>query len=160
MNTLGYIAYVMGLYSCVCAYSPNEYVRSMHNLPHLDKNLNTVNSDFAITAKSTQNEYSTSLVIFPVIIGVIAMIVILGFVVGMMFRFCCNCCKCGPNTNPTNSDLKKKRNLTIACVIFAIIVVAFNFTILSGNAHLTDGVNKGTYFMAAFPDIIVNICRN
>jgi hypothetical protein len=143
MSILRCISYVAGLYACVSAYSPEENVRRMHALPHLDSDLNTVDNEFDITATSPNKEYMTSLVIFPVIIGVIALIVILGYIIGMVFRCCCNCCKFGPSDDPTESDLITKRNLTIACISFIILVVAFNFTILSGNAHLTEGVKTG-----------------
>jgi hypothetical protein len=60
-------------------YTPRKAVRRMHNMPHLDSDLNTVDNTFAISASSTSNEYMMSLVIFPVILGAIGFIILLGY---------------------------------------------------------------------------------
>lgn len=131
-------------YACVCvsAYTPDDLVRRVHNLPHLDSKLRNVDNEFDITTKSRNREYETSLVVFPTILGVLGILAVLGFLFGMCLR-CCGCCLCGPKEIPSRSDVTTKRNLLFGCVLFAAVIVAFDFSILSGNASVTKGVEAG-----------------
>jgi hypothetical protein len=77
-------------------YTPRKATRRIHNLPHLNTKLQTVDNTFAMSAKSSYNdsEYMTSLVVFPSILGAIGLIVLLGYMFGMLFRWLCCCCTC------------------------------------------------------------------
>jgi hypothetical protein len=134
-------------------YEPKQCVRRMHQMPHLDSHLHTVDNTFAISADSTKTEYLRSLVIFPTILGAIGVLVLLGYLIGLMFRCCCQCCW-GPQTSgpgggggkrnpdgtvPVNHD---KRNLTIVFMSVIVIILGFDFGILGGNKSLNTGITR------------------
>jgi hypothetical protein len=120
-------------------YRPRQAVRRMHNMPHLDSNLKTVDNTFSISASSANNEYTKSLVIFPVILGAIGLTVLVGFVIGLLFRCCCRCCFSPQTKEAPNNN---KRNLTIVFISCMIVILSFDLTILKGNQSLNTGVNR------------------
>jgi hypothetical protein len=82
-------------------YEPRQSVKRMHNMPHLDSNLNAIDNTFDITNTS----YILSLVIFPAILGAIGLLTLIGYLIGILFRWCCCCCRCCNCFSPeTRSD--------------------------------------------------------
>jgi hypothetical protein len=134
----------IGLVSAGENYKPRQAVRRMHNMPHLDSNLKTVDNTFSISASSAYNEYTKSLVVFPVILGALGLIVLIGYLFGLLFRFCCTCCWSPPTKKSSNSETLNysKRNLTIAFMSCIIVILSFDLTILKGNQSLNTGVNR------------------
>jgi hypothetical protein len=118
----------------------------MHQMPHLDSKLNTVDNKFAISADSAYNEYTRSLVIFPSILGGIGVLVLLGYLIGLLSRFCCQCCWAPQTRSKLDSKPSavnhNKRNLTIAFMTVIVVILGFDFGILGGNKSLNTGISR------------------
>jgi hypothetical protein len=77
-------------------YDPSHLVQKFHNTPHLNNHLHRINNDFGITAESRWNNYTDSLVPFPVIIGICGVLLVLIPVGLLISRYWCGCSRCLP----------------------------------------------------------------
>lgn len=68
-------------------YSPSIFVRSIHNLPHLNYLLNKQSNTWDITSDSYWNNYSKSVLTLPLIIGFSGLIL---FFIMLCILSCCN----------------------------------------------------------------------
>ena len=136
-------------------YKPNNLVRWMSKVPHLDDKLHLVDYDFSFTQDSIWNNYTISLIAFPAIIAGLGCGLV--FLLGLTFclRCCCQRCKFAPsqiNFEETDMTTKLKwvnvmtstRDTLAKYFLFVCaFVLSADHVLFLGNFFLTKGVRLG-----------------
>lgn len=132
--------YFISHFALTSAYSPSDYVRRIHALPHLSFELGRRSNDF-----EADEDYFMSLLPFPIILSCIVLILLLFYLGALFSRYCCQCAKCGLEFDKDNPErvLRMRWKLHVAFFIICFLTIAAVMTVFIGNAKVTDGVKRG-----------------
>ena len=141
-------------------YSVSETVKEVHQILHLNSHGQSSSTDFGITISSTWNDYTKSLLPIPIICMSIALLALFIF---EMWACCACCCRTEVDDDlplvqrrakPVDYSLRYYR---IGFLVFLIILVGFDQSILFGNKYLTNGVSNAddglNYLESTFTDL-------
>jgi hypothetical protein len=154
-------------------YEPSHLIQHIHRTPHLNNRLHRVNNDFGISYDSRWNNYTDSLVPFPVIVGVCGAILVLVPVAILISRYWCDCSRCLPmvvneylqtmmarsrsrNSNFTQIAIYRRIAILsfIACV-FAVVVA--NQGVLMGEAARRSSVRHAKDSLGSLKQTFVDL---
>ena len=134
------VVFCISHFTLTSAYSPSDYVRRIHALPHLSFELGRRSNDF-----EADEEYFMTLLPFPIILSCIVLILLLVYLGALFSRYCCQCAKCGLEFDKDNPErvLRMRWKLHVAFLVICLLAVAAVMTVFIGNAKITDGVKRG-----------------
>mmetsp|Transcript_33867 Transcript_33867/g.49181 ORF Transcript_33867/g.49181 Transcript_33867/m.49181 type:complete len:521 (-) Transcript_33867:442-2004(-) len=121
-------------------YEASELVRSMHQLPHLNQNLQKESSQFNVTFDSGINSYVISLFPLPIMIGSIGLLMLLILQCSLCCRRYSSCCKC--NWIMKSRSAPPFLPLYATCIVLMIFALAANQILIFGSQYLSNGVNN------------------
>lgn len=137
------------------SYRPSILIRSMHLLPHLSSDLESTSNTFAITQDSLWNDYTESLLTFPIIIAFLGIFVLILLATQFVFRCCFQSCKFAPDEiNLANSSVDTavkwidriagtRNSLSRRFLYFCLFILIADHIVFIGGAFLSRGIEKG-----------------
>lgn len=146
-----------GLASDDDSYEVDSLVSNLHNIPHLDKNLDDVDNKFNISTNFEYNDYVESLVVVPSIIALCVFFLLFGFVIILISRCCFDCSKCRRTVYDNDVRKSKKRMWLILSILAIVLAIFSDSTVIVGNVFITNGVNQGLNSLDSLQDTFVTL---
>eukprot|EP00602_Paraphysomonas_sp_CaronLab_P000092 CAMPEP_0185029090 /NCGR_PEP_ID=MMETSP1103-20130426/15190_1 /TAXON_ID=36769 /ORGANISM="Paraphysomonas bandaiensis, Strain Caron Lab Isolate" /LENGTH=504 /DNA_ID=CAMNT_0027563707 /DNA_START=1 /DNA_END=1512 /DNA_ORIENTATION=- len=150
-------------------YDPLTIVRGVHNVPHLDRNLQPSSKDFDIDLDISGNTYEESVLVLPILFTCILFLGFTMFELCLCCRMCCKTCRCledqGAPLRNTITTLSKW-NAAVASSRGSLIRQFFAFAILTLIAcqgmlwcshYYVQGASRSVDAVDALKDTSVNL---
>lgn len=123
------------------SYNPPQFIQNMHLLPHLNTKLKLVDNTFNLLSKKYSN-YVISIVVFPVILGAVGIIILLGYLLGLLIRCCLNCCNvncclcCGPIKDKEDEEDEERKKKGRCCLYYLLCCCCFCYCCCKKNDNV------------------------
>lgn len=148
-------------------YSVLGIVKSIHKLPHLDSNLKEISNNFNIERNQLHNDYTESVIVFPILLTCLLFISFSLFELSLCCRVCFSCCRC-LDTIPIRDSInsmalwtekvtKSRISLVRGFWCFAFLSLLACQGIIFSGIFLINGSNRGIDSANNLYDIAIDL---
>ena len=126
-------------------YAPSDFVKYGHRL---------TNEDFSATT-----EYLQRVLYSPIVIAGLGFLALLALLTALLFRCCCEGCKCKPD--PSSDHYKKDQfSNTVIFYLLCLLVLVIDQLVFMGNTEIDSGISTFNDALHTTENIVTDIQNN